>query len=299
MRWTVPFPMFEADQLLPLAVVAEQAGYDCITVPDSVFYPEEVSAKYPYSDDGGRFWPAETPFVDPFVSIPAMAAVTERIHFYTNVLKLPLRNPLLVAKQVSSIAVMSNNRLGVGVGLSWIPEEFKWCGTEKKTRGARADEAIEIIKLVCAGNGPEWVEYHGKHYDFDRLMISPAPNKPVPVYGGGHSEPALERAARLCDGWISVNAGFDEIATAIESLGGLLEGFGRSDEPFEIKVLCVEAFDIDSFRRLADMGVTEIQVVPWYFYGGDPESIDVRRQALERFAEEVIRQFEESGAANG
>jgi len=284
--------MFEADQLLPMALAAEQGGYDSITVPDSVFYPETVSAKYPYSDDGGRFWPADTPFVDPFVSIPAMAAVTERIKFFTNVLKLPLRNPLLVAKQVSSMAVMSNNRVALGVGLSWIPEEFQWCGTEKKTRGARADEAIEIIKLVCAGNGPRWVEYHGKHYDFDRLMVSPAPDAPVPVYGGGHSEPALRRAARLCDGWISVNAGFEEIETAIAELGRLRAEYGRSEEAFEMSVLCVEAFDLDSFRRLADLGVTGIQVVPWYFYGGDPESLDVRRDGLTRFAEEVIAPFE-------
>jgi probable F420-dependent oxidoreductase len=291
MQWTVPFPMFEADQLCPLAVVAEDAGFDSITVPDSVFYPENVSAKYPYSPDGDRFWPAETPFVDPFVAIPAMAAVTARIRFYTNVLKLPLRNPLLVAKQVSSIAVMSGNRLGLGIGLSWIPEEFEWCGTEMKTRGARADEAIEIIKLICAGNGPEWVEYHGKHYDFDRLMISPAPDQPVPIYGGGHSDPALRRAARLCDGWISVNAGFDEIEKAITTLGQLRAECGRSDDDFELKVLCVEAFDLDSFGRLADLGVTEIQVVPWYFYGGDPEDFEIRRSSLGRFADETMGPF--------
>jgi probable F420-dependent oxidoreductase len=283
--------MFEPDQLLPMATAVEETGYDSITVPDSVFYPETVSAKYPYSDDGGRFWPAETPFVDPFVSIPAMAAVTERVSFYTNVLKLPLRNPLLVAKQVSSIAVMSDNRIGLGVGLSWIPEEFEYCGTEKKTRGARADEAIEIIKLVCAGNGPEWVEYHGQHYDFDRLMISPAPSEPVPVYVGGHSDPALRRAARLCDGWISVNATFEQIETAVGSLRPMLDEAGRAQDGFEIKVLCVEAFDMDGFARLADLGVTEIQVLPWYFYGGDPDSIDDRRDGLARFADEVIGPF--------
>jgi alkanesulfonate monooxygenase SsuD/methylene tetrahydromethanopterin reductase-like flavin-dependent oxidoreductase (luciferase family) len=94
--------MFPADHLLPMARAAEAAGFDSITVPDSVFYPETVSAKYPYSADGGRFWPADTPFVDPFVSIAAMAAVTERIRFLTNVVKLPIRDPLMVAKQLAS-----------------------------------------------------------------------------------------------------------------------------------------------------------------------------------------------------
>ena len=71
--------MLPSDHYLPLAVAAERQGYDNIAVPESVFYPEEVSAKYPYTPDGGRFWDAETPFLDPFVAIPAMAAVTERV----------------------------------------------------------------------------------------------------------------------------------------------------------------------------------------------------------------------------
>ncbi|MFN8036320.1 MAG: TIGR03619 family F420-dependent LLM class oxidoreductase [Acidimicrobiia bacterium] len=291
MKWTLPFPMFAADQLVPLAIAAEEAGFDSITVPDSVFYPEQVSAKYPYSPDGERFWPADTPFVDPFVAIPAMAAVTERVRFYTNVLKLPLRNPLLVAKQVSSIAVLSGNRFSLGVGLSWIPEEFTWTGTEKRTRGARTDEAIEIVKLVCAGRGPEFVEYHGKHYDFGRLMISPAPTEPVPILVGGHSEPAFDRAARVGDGWVSVQTTEAQVIEAIGELRTRLENYGRAGVPFEIKVLCLDVFDLDGFRRLADHGVTELQVVPWYFYGGDPESLDTRREAFFRFADDVIAKF--------
>jgi probable F420-dependent oxidoreductase len=287
-KWTVAFPMFPADQLLPLARVAEEAGFDAITVPDSVFFPENVTGDYPYTPDGKRFWPADTPFVDPFVSVPAMAAVTERIRFSTNVVKLPLRNPLLVAKQVSSIAALSNNRFTFGVGLSWMPEEFVWTGTEKKTRGVRTDEAIEIVRLVCAGNGPEWVEYHGKHYDFDRLMISPAPTAPVPIWVGGHSEPALRRAARLGDGWISVNTTTPEIEQAITDLERYRKEYGREGEPFDVCVLAIDAFDVDGYRRLADLGVTDIQAVPWYFYGGDPESVDTRRDAMFRFAEEVI-----------
>ena len=117
MRWTVAFPMFPADHLVPMARAAEAAGFDTITVPDSVFFPEKVTADYPYSADGGRAsGRGETPFVDPFVAIAAMAAVTERIRFLTNVVKLPIRDPLLVAKQLSSMAVLSNDRVGLGVG---------------------------------------------------------------------------------------------------------------------------------------------------------------------------------------
>ena len=161
MRWTVPFPMFPADHLVPMARAAEANGFDTIAVPDSVFFPKDVSADYPYSADGGRFWAPDTPFVDPFVAIGAMAAVTERIRFTTNVVKLPIRDPLLVAKQLTSLAALSDNRVSLGVGLSWIPEEFAWTHTDMRTRGKRADEMIEILQLACAGNGPEWFEYHG------------------------------------------------------------------------------------------------------------------------------------------
>ena len=288
LRWAVPLPMTRPEELLPLARRIDDLGYDTIMLPDSVFFPESVSADYPYSDGGGRFWSPETPFVDPFVAIPAMAAVTERVRFVTNVAKVPLRNPLLLAKQIASIAVMSDNRFALGVGLGWIPEEFTWCGTNMATRGARTDEAIEIIQLVCAGQGPQWVEYHGSHHQFGRLMISPAPSQPVTVMGGGHSEPALRRAAQRCDGWISVQSTFDELASAIDRLSHLRAESSRRHLPFEISALCTEAVDAESFERLASLGVHEAQVLPWYFYGGDPEDLDVRLRALERFAADVI-----------
>lgn len=288
MKWTVPFPMFRADHLVPMAKAAEEAGFDTIAVPDSVFFPENVSAEYPYSKDGSRFWAPDTPFVDPFVSMAAMAAVTSRIKFVTNVVKLPLRDPLLVAKQLSSLAVLSENRVSLGVGLSWIPEEFAWTGTNMRTRGKRTDEMIEIIRLVCNAGGPAWVEHHGTHYDFDKLMISPAPDQRVPIYVGGLSDPALRRAARVGDGWISVQNTEAEIDDVLARLAQFRAEYGRADEPFEINTLCVDVFDLDGYRRLADKGVTELQAVPWYFYGGDPESLDVRLASLGRFADDVI-----------
>ena len=230
MRWTVPFPLFAADHLVPMARAAEANGFDTIAMPDSVFFPEQVSAGYPYTPDGSRFWAADTPFVDPFVGVSAMIGVTERIEFTTNVVKLPIRDPLLVAKQLSSMAVLSGNRVSLGVGLSWMPEEFTWTHTDMRTRGKRADEMIEILQLVCAGNGPEWVEYHGRYYDFDRLMISPAPDAPVPIIVGGLSEPGLRRAARLADGWISVQNTEAEITDAIDQLSRYRKEYGR-DRP--------------------------------------------------------------------
>ena len=280
--------MLPADHLLPLARAAEASGFTTITVPDSVFFPEHVTADYPYSADGSRFWPPETPFVEPFVAIAAMAAVTARVRFLTNVVKLPLRDPLLVAKQLSSLAVLSGNRVALGVGLSWIPEEFAWTRTDMRTRGARTDEMIDILRLVCAGRGPEWVEYHGEHYDFGRLMISPAPDEPVPIYVGGHSEAALRRAARRGDGWISVQSTRAQLIEAIDELVRLRKEHGREGEPFEVNALCVDVFEVDGYRALEDAGVTELQAVPWYYYGGDPNALTTQIDALHRFGDEVI-----------
>lgn len=291
MRWTVAFPMFPADHLLPMARAAEEAGFDTITVPDSVFFPEHISADYPYSADGGRFWAPDTPFVDPFVSISAMAAVTERIRFLTNVVKLPIRDPLMVAKQLSSMAVLAGDRVALGVGLSWIPEEFTWTHTDMQTRGKRADEMIEILRLVCGGGGARWVEFHGAHYDFDRLMMAPAPERPVPIYVGGLSEPGLRRAARLADGWISVQNTSEQITGAIADLARYRAEYGRADMPFEVNALCIDTFDLDGYRRLADAGVTELQAVPWYFFGGDPDDLAVRIDSLARFADEIIHRW--------
>jgi probable F420-dependent oxidoreductase len=283
--------MFPADHLVPMARAAEANGFDSIAVPDSVFYPEAVSADYPYSADGGRFWTAETPFVDPFIAMGAMAAVTERIELTTNVVKLPIRDPLLVAKQVASLAAISNDRVSLGVGLSWMPEEFRYTHTDMRTRGKRCDEMIDILRLVCGGGGPRFVEYHGRYYDFDPLMISPAPQEPVRIIVGGLSEPGLRRAARLADGWISVQNTTAEITAAITDLARYRAEYGTADRPFSLNVLATDAFDLDGYHRLADLGVTEIQTVPWYFVGGDPNDLQVRLDSLAWFADTIMSKF--------
>jgi len=284
-QFTLALPMLPAHHYVPLARVAESTGFDSVAVPDSVFYPEEVSADYPYSADGSRFWSAETPFLDPFVAIAAMATVTEQIRFYTNVLKLSIREPLLVAKTVSSLAALSGGRVGLGVGLSWIPEEFEWLGQNMSTRGARTDEEIEVIRGAVGGS---WAEFHGKHYDHGRLMISPGAPGPIPIYVGGTSDAGLRRAARQGDGWISVVVPTDELSGIIARLTELRVEYGRSGDPFEIKVISADTFDLDGFRRLEELGVTDLMVCPWYFYDGDPHDLEVQRVGVERFAVEVI-----------
>jgi probable F420-dependent oxidoreductase len=286
LKFTVGIALSPLDQLTELAKTAEECGFSSIALPDSLFYMKSAAAKYPYTADGSRFWGPDTPWVDPLIGATAMAAVTSRIRFYTNVLKLGSRNPLLLARQVGSVANLSGNRFGFGVGIGWAPEEFEWCGVPFARRGARVDEMIEVIKLVLAGG---MAEYHGEFFDFDPLQISPAPSEPVPFYIGGHTDAALRRAARVGDGWTSAMMTYEELRGTIGKLDALRVEFGRSGEPFEIQAVCVDRFGRSGYQDLADAGVTDAIVVPWLADGiGFDGELSAKQDSLRKFAEQYI-----------
>ncbi len=287
MRWTLSLAMVPPSELPELVAVAEAEGWDAISLPDSVFFPAEVSAPYPYTSDGRRMWAPETEMPDPLLTIAALSATTSTIRFRTSVLKVPLRDPLLLAKQVAALAVLTRDRLELGVGLSWIPEEFTFTGTEMRTRGARLDESVEILRKVCGGGGPQWVEHHGRHHDFDKLMISPAPEVAVPILVGGHADAALRRAARLGDGWISANLPAAELAPIIDRLAVLRDEEGRADAPFAVCVSPVGVTDPSGFDALAAAGATDVWLSPWRYYDAGSDRA-ARLDAVRRFAGEVI-----------
>ena len=286
MKFSLGIALSPLDQLIDLSRTAEECGFASIALPDSLFYSEEVSAKYPYTPDGSRFWNAETPWSDPLVTAAALGAATTTIRFYTQVLKLGPRNPVLLARQVGSVAQLTGNRFGLGVGLGWSPEESLWCGAPFTDRGARGDEAIEVLKLILGGG---MVEYHGKHFEFGKLQMSPAPTEPVPIYVGGHAGVALRRAARVGDGWSSAMMRFEELRKVIDRLATLRAEYGRADKPFEIQAVCIDRFGLDGFRQQADIGVTDAIVVPWRFYGvGFDGDLAAKKDGIRRFADEVI-----------
>jgi probable F420-dependent oxidoreductase len=290
--------MVEPAEHLDVARTADGCGWDSIQVADAPFFPEEISVPYPYTPDGTRFWPLDLPVLDPWVAITAMAVVTERIRFIPSVLRLAIRQPLLEAKSLCSVAAVSGDRVALGVGLAWMPEEFKWLGQDKKTRGARQNEAIQILRLLMGGG---FVEFHGKYYDFDRLIMAPVPEKRIPIYVGGTTTPALRRAAQFGDGWISVIHDKAEVPGVIDELNGYRREFGRENEPFDIMMHCPDAESVDDIRRLEDLGVTDLQVTPWsekilaeMGVGAIMQQqppLEVKQQAIERYAEEVISKF--------
>jgi probable F420-dependent oxidoreductase len=286
MQYTVSVAMSPIEQLVELAKTAEEVGFDNIALPDSIFYMEKQSADYPYTADGSRMWNEDTPWADPLIVAGAMGAVTSKLRFYTNVMKLCSRNPLLLARQVGSVANLTNNRFGFGIGIGWAPEEFEWCGVPYAKRGKRVDEMIEVLKLVLAGG---MVEFHGDFYEFDKLQMSPAPSKPVPFYVGGHTDVALRRAARIGDGWTSAMLKCDQLAEIIGKLKALLGEYGRADEPFEFQAVCIDKFDVDGHRDLVEAGVTDNIVIPWILDGhGFDAPIEKKKDSLKRYADTYI-----------
>ena len=207
-----------------------------------------------------------------------MAAVTTRLRFMTNVYVAPARNPFLVAKQVSTAAVLSDNRVVLGIGAGWMREEFELLGQEFGNRGRRLDEMIDVLRVLWRGG---LVEHHGEHYSFDRMQMSPAPTQPVPIYCGGQRGAPCARAARL-DGWIG-NVYTPE--QALELVGRVRHE--RSDPEFEVIVSLLARPDTDLYRRMEDAGVTALLCAPWMRPGAD--DLPARRAAIEHFAERVIR----------
>ncbi|MBG0817843.1 TIGR03619 family F420-dependent LLM class oxidoreductase [Planomonospora sp. ID82291] len=287
MRFTYAEAMTDPSYHLPLARAAEAAGYAGVSVADSLVYPKESATGYPYTADGDRGFLEDKGFVETFVLIAAMGAVTSTIRFTPFVLKLPVRPPVLVAKQASSIAFLTGNRLGLGVGLSPWPEDFAAMGVPWARRGRRMDEAVEVLRGLTGGG---YFEYHGEFYDLPPVKMSPVPTEPIPILVGGHSEGALRRAARLGDGWMHGGGDAAELDALLARLAALRAEYGTADRPFEIHAISADAYTPDGVARLADKGVTDL-VVGFrnpYVKGPDAEPLSRKIEHLERFAEKVI-----------
>ena len=287
MRFCYAESMTDPSFYAPLARAAEEAGFDSMVVPDSVCYPEHAGSRYPFNPDGSREFLEDKPFLEPFSLIPALGAVTERIRFVTFVLKLPVRHPVLVAKQATSTAVLTGNRLVLGVGTSPWREDYEVLGVDWDTRGQRMDEEIAILRGLAAGG---YFEHHGKIFDLPPVKIAPVPSAPIPVLIGGHSDAALRRAARLGDGWLHGGGDPAELPGLLARLAWHRRAAGTADRPFEVHVISADAYTADGVRRLGAHGVTDVIVgFRWpYQTGPDTEPLADKVTKLARFADTVI-----------
>ena len=287
MRFSYAESMTDPSYYLPLARAAEEAGYDSMVVPDSICYPEVSDTTYPFNPDGTREFLDDKPFLEPFSLIPAMGAVTESLRFVTFVLKLPIRHPVLVAKQASSTAVLTNNRLLLGVGTSPWPEDYAICDVPWEGRGKRMDEQIDVLRGLMAGG---YFAYDGEVFTVPSIKMSPTPTKPVPILIGGHHEAALRRAAVSGDGWLHGGGDPEDLPGLLTRLAELRRQHGTENKPFEVHVISLNAYSPDGVRQLEELGVTDVIVgfrLP-YDSGPDTEGLQVKIDSLRRFSDDVI-----------
>jgi probable F420-dependent oxidoreductase len=285
MRFSYNESMCDPSQLPVLAVAAEEAGYTSMTVPDSIGYPEHSDTKYPYTPDGNREFLEGRPFIEPFVLISALSAVTTRLRFTTFVMKLAIRQPVIVAKQATSLAVLSNNRFSFGVGLSPWPEDFAVSGVAWKGRGKRMDEMIDILRGLETG---EFFAFEGEHFQVDSIKLCPTPSERIPILVGGHSDAALRRAARVGDGWMHAGGDEGELVQHMARLAELRKEYGRADQPFGIHAISMDGYSVDGCRRLEDIGVTDVVVGFRNGYEEDTQTLDQKLGALRSFGDNII-----------
>jgi alkanesulfonate monooxygenase SsuD/methylene tetrahydromethanopterin reductase-like flavin-dependent oxidoreductase (luciferase family) len=160
-------------------------------------------------------------------------------------------------------------------------------------RGPRLNEMIEALRELWKGG---WVEWHGKHYDIPALMMEPHPDTPVPIFCGGHTDAAMKRAARYCDGWIGNAYPWDEAVMHVGRLQAYLKEFGRQDDPFEIVIGFYETPTVDLYRRAEELGVTATMTMPWAGmaeissgqHAGLQESSARYRGPIDRFAADIV-----------
>jgi probable F420-dependent oxidoreductase len=277
MTWLPP------DELLDIARTAEDVGFHGVMVSDHVFYPQDLSGGYPYTSTGMPIFPHDAPWPDSFCVISAMAAVTQRLQFSNCVYIAPMRDVFTVARSVGTAAVLSSNRVALGVGAGWMREEFAAFGVDFHTRGRRLDEMIDALRTLWQ---PGFVEHHGEFFDFGPLRMDPAPTAEVPIWCGGASEPAIRRATQRCDGWIGEGArGLDEALEWVRRVREARATSPRADVPFELVTAVSEPPTPDVVARLEEAGVTGLLSAPWML--GD--SAKGRLAAIEDFADRYIR----------
>ena len=292
MRFTYAEAMTQARFYAPLAQAAEAAGYTSMTVADSLIYPQESDSTYPYTDTGDREFLDGKEFIETMVLCAHLFAVTSTLRLTPFVLKLPVRPPVLVAKQASSLAYLSNNRLGLGVGISPWPEDFAALGVAWERRGKRMDECMDILRgLTAAGDQPTVFGYRGEFYDIEPLKQCPAPTETIPLLVGGHVDAALRRAVLKGDGWMHAGGDGEELDRLLTRLAEIRREAGDTRDDFEVHVISYDAYDLDGIKRLEDKGVTDCIVgfrVP-YIMGPDTEPLETKIKHLEQYATQIIQ----------
>ncbi|MET0163412.1 MAG: TIGR03619 family F420-dependent LLM class oxidoreductase [Steroidobacteraceae bacterium] len=244
----------------------EQLGFDHIWMGEHIYHPKVMSEPYPHTADGRLPYDPEENFLEIVSTYSFVAAATTTLRLHTNILMPAMRQPFLAAKQLSTLDYLSTGRLDLGLGLGWMPEEYALAGVPWKTRGRYLDEWILAIRAYMAGEA-----FEGRFYRFREGFFAPMPvQSPLPIWIGGDSDAAMQRAARLGQGWQPVGPRDAFVrATWLEPrLAKIAEArSAQGKDMSDFSVMTSFAFDrreparmLDELSRLAHAGVTHVNV---------------------------------------
>jgi probable F420-dependent oxidoreductase len=264
------------ETLLPIATAAERLGFDSVWAAHHVVLPYERESRYPYQRSGTEI--AMSPgmqWLDPIVTLSAIAAVTERVRLGTSVYVIPYRDPVTLAAELAALDVLSDGRLVLGAGIGWMREEFEAIGVPPGERGARTDEHLEAMKTLWSEDP---ASFDGRFTRFQNIALATRPKREggPPIWVGGNTEAALRRALRLGSGWHGFEVFPDEIPQLRERLERLGSEIGRDPTELELSVA----------RGLIPPGSEEQSFIPdRRMLGGSADAIV---EELGRYADEGV-----------
>lgn len=273
----------EGDTALEICKIAEKVGFESVWGGEHVIFPSSIDSKYPYTADGKVPATKDTLIHDPLIWLAYVASAAPTLRLGTCILILPQRNPLILAKEISSLDYLSGGRVELGIGVGWLKEEFEALGVPWERRGARTDEYVRALQALWGGTD---VEFHGEFVNFDPVTCTPRPIQDrLPILVGGDSPAAIRRAAKLADGYYPGTGDFNELQKLIQAVRQAAEDQGR--DPSEIKIHAhYSSFpghdDSEEVERMRSIGVGRL-MVPAFFFAG-PDGFE----RLERFGEDVI-----------
>ena len=258
-----------ADGSRQIGSLAEELGYDSLWMGEHVVAP---SPRVPPSPMEPNY-----PILDPLVALGYMAAHTQRMLLATGIIILPQRNPVVLAKQLSTLDVLSRGRLLFGMGVGYVEPEMSAIGVPMEGRGARADEYLQAMRTLWEERAPA---FKGRHVAFSGIDAHPRPvQRRIPVVVGGHSAAAHRRAVRSADGWYGFALDREATAAQIDSLRREAEVAGRDLDGFTITVSPAERLDPEVVRGFADLGVDRLVLVPRQDLSLEELEARVRRNA--------------------
>lgn len=250
-----------------IGALAERLGYDSLWAAEHVVLPRPRVEASPMDP--------EEPILDPLIALAHLAAHTERVQLGTGIVILPQRNPVVLAKQLASLDVLSGGRLIFGLGVGYLEPEMSAIGVPMAERGARADEYLAAMRSLWEDREPA---FDGRHVSFSGVDAHPRPaQQPLPIVIGGHSAAAHRRAAEQGDGWYGFALGREATTAQVASLRAAEAKADRRGTPLELSLSPRRALDAELVREYGEIGIDRLVVVP-------PRGLSLAE--LERFVED-------------